>query len=71
MTEANPTGLDIPDGEIECIKSKLIELEDEMAPNKWENLKMLLGEVRAKLEKEEEEEEVLATAWLFPWLQYK
>ena len=52
MTEANPEGIDILDGEIKCIKDKLDELDREIDgnANEWKELKCLVGVVREELE---------------------
>ena len=52
MTEANPEGIDILDGEIKCIKDKLDELDREIdgSANEWKELKSLVGVVREEIE---------------------
>ena len=52
MTEANPEGIDILDGEIKCIKDKLDDLDREIDgnSNEWKELKSLVGVVREELE---------------------
>ena len=49
---ANPEGVDILDGEIDCIKDKLNELDREIngSASEWKELKSLVGVVREELE---------------------
>ena len=51
MTEANPEGIDILDGEMKCIKDKLDELDREIdsSANEWKELKSLVAVVRDEL----------------------
>jgi len=57
MTEANPEGIDILDGEINCIKDKLDDLDREIdgSANEWKELKSLVGVVREELERSTKE----------------
>jgi len=52
MTEANPDGIDILDGEIECIKDKLDDLDREIGGNaeQWKQMKCLVDAVREELD---------------------
>jgi len=52
MSDANPTGINVPDSEILCIKDKLCELESELAAkgDTWQQMKSLFGAVKDELE---------------------
>ena len=52
MSDANPTGINVPDSEILCIKDKLRELESELAAkgDTWQRTKSLFDAVKDELE---------------------
>ena len=52
MSDANPTGINVPDSEILCIKDKLCELESELEAkgDTWQQMKSLLDAVKDELE---------------------
>jgi len=52
MSDANPTGINIPDSEILCIKDKFCELESELAAkgDTWQRTKSLFDAVKDELE---------------------
>ena len=52
MSDANPTGINVPDSEILCIKDKLRELESELTSkgDTWQRTKSLFDAVKDELE---------------------
>ena len=65
VSDANPTGINIPDSEMKCMKDKLREFQSELADrgDQWKEMKNLVDVVKDEMEDKSETGQALNDGW--------